>query len=574
MKDIVTASGSSNPQYLTNVNGTLFFSATDSTNGTELWKSDGTEAGTVIVKDIVTASGSSYPYFLTDVNGTLFFIATDSTNRTVLWKSDGTAAGTVMVTNIVNPGDSDPYNLTNVNGTLFFVVYHPTYGRELFKSDGTQAGTVLVKDIVSGTGSSDPYNLANINDTLYFVASDTANGTELWKSDGTDAGTVLVKDIVPGSDSSSPEYLTNVNNNFLFFTATTPSQGNELYALSIGATSDTTPPVTGAAPSEGTYQTPQSITLTCSDTGGSGCVGIYYTLDGSVPTTASYLYNTPIPITYSQTLKFFSLDMAGNTEVIKTEIYTVDTIAPTTTASPPAGTYTTPQSVSLSCSDASGSGCAVIYYTTDGITTPGIGSPAYVAPISITEATTLKFMARDNAGNSENYQTLEYIFGYTISFSFTGRGSMTCAPTPVPSGGTFECTLSPDSGYHLESLFDNAADVTAQVSGTHYTVTNVTTGHTLHATFQPDLTVLRLYGTNNEAWYPLIQDAYDAASSGDDILALSTDFTEDLQFDQPVSIALQGGCSLDFYTITGWTVLNGKLTISDGTVIIENLIIK
>ena len=79
---------------LTNVNGTLFFVANDGTHGLELWKSDGTASGTVMV---MAALFSANPYFLTDVNGTLFFTATDGTNGIELWKSDGTLAGTVMV---------------------------------------------------------------------------------------------------------------------------------------------------------------------------------------------------------------------------------------------------------------------------------------------------------------------------------------------------------------------------------------------------------------------------------------------------------------------------------------------
>src|SRR5438034_8180286 len=145
-----------------------------------------------LVTDINTATEDSSPDGLTDVNGTLFFVASDPTNGRELWKSDGTAAGTVLVKDIhPGSGDSSPYGLTDVNGTLFFAAFDPSNGTELWKSDGTAAGTALVKDIDPGSGSSGPYELTNVNGTLFFAA----NGSELWKSDGTEEGTVLVKDI-------------------------------------------------------------------------------------------------------------------------------------------------------------------------------------------------------------------------------------------------------------------------------------------------------------------------------------------------------------------------------------------
>ncbi|MBA4192738.1 MAG: hypothetical protein C0467_32635, partial [Planctomycetaceae bacterium] len=107
VKDIVPGSGAGNPRNFTNVNGTLFFSAFDGTNGYELWKSDGTAAGTVLVKDINSGASSSYPTNLTNVNGTLFFSADDGTNGIELWRSDGTAAGTVLVTDINTSGSAD-----------------------------------------------------------------------------------------------------------------------------------------------------------------------------------------------------------------------------------------------------------------------------------------------------------------------------------------------------------------------------------------------------------------------------------------------------------------------------------
>jgi ELWxxDGT repeat protein len=228
VKDINPGSGDSQPRWLTNVNGTLFFVANDGTNGRELWKSNGTAAGTVLVKDINLGSGHSSPTSLTNVNGTLFFVANNGTTGVELWKSDGTAAGTVLVKDI-NPGsDFQPGWLTNVNGTLFFTASDGVRGIELWKSNGTAAGTVLVKDINPGSGHSSPTSLTNVNGTLFFSANDGVHGIELWKSDGTAAGTVLVKDINPGSGPSSPTSLTNVNGT-LFFGANNGVTGSELW---------------------------------------------------------------------------------------------------------------------------------------------------------------------------------------------------------------------------------------------------------------------------------------------------------------------------------------------------------
>jgi ELWxxDGT repeat protein len=187
VKDIWPGLSGSSPSNLTDVNGTLFFDANDGTNGYELWKSDGTAAGTVMVKDIWPGSTGSNPGYLTDVNGTVFFAANDGNDAdgdgAELWKSDGTSAGTVLVKDIY-PGSSgsSPSFLTNVNGILFFQANNSTNGYELWKSDGTTAGTVLVKDIYPGSGSSYPSNLTSINGTLllFFSANDGSNGTELW----------------------------------------------------------------------------------------------------------------------------------------------------------------------------------------------------------------------------------------------------------------------------------------------------------------------------------------------------------------------------------------------------------
>jgi ELWxxDGT repeat protein len=215
----------SNPSHLTDVNGVLFFSASDgnssSNHGNELWRTDGTAAGTYMVADIYSGNHDSNPDQLINANGILFFSASDGNNAashgTELWRSDGTAVGTYMVADI-NPGnhDSHPTGLVNVNGTVYFAADDGTYGNELWSSDGTLTGTQMVKDINPGQHDSNPAGLLNIAGVVYFAADDGSHGNELWSTDGTSAGTQMVQDINPGSGSSGPKFLNNYNGALIF----------------------------------------------------------------------------------------------------------------------------------------------------------------------------------------------------------------------------------------------------------------------------------------------------------------------------------------------------------------------
>jgi ELWxxDGT repeat protein len=196
----------------------LFFTS----QGKELWNSDGTASGTTRFKTFSTISD------LTWIGSTLYFVGGTDVGRE-LWKSNGAGAATTRIKDI-RPGQagSDPAHLTDVNGLLFFVADDGQHGAELWKSDGTATGTVLVKDIFPGTTGSGPSQLTNVNGILYFSAEDPEHGPELWKSDGTAAGTTIVKDINPGLEGSSPESLVQMGGR-LYFTAFHGPTGRELW---------------------------------------------------------------------------------------------------------------------------------------------------------------------------------------------------------------------------------------------------------------------------------------------------------------------------------------------------------
>jgi len=254
---------SSAPQQLTNVDGVLFFVANDGLAGNELWKSDGTTDGTKLVKDVKPGRDSwgaftSLPASLLNVGGQLYFTADDGIAGRELWKSDGSEAGTVLVKDL-NPGPDDGYIRTPiaVRDALFFIGRNTPYNIELWKTDGTEAGTVQLtfdtpswptnmsavgdrlffslgelwisdgtaagttqlRDIRPGESDSVPSRAVDVHGIAYFTANDGIHGFELWRSDGTEFGTRLVRDVNAGPSNSSLKSLVNVNGR-LYFSAT------------------------------------------------------------------------------------------------------------------------------------------------------------------------------------------------------------------------------------------------------------------------------------------------------------------------------------------------------------------
>ena len=179
-------------------------------SGSEIYKTDGTSGGTVLVKDIIPGTVGCRPGDFTIFNGFLYFSAVTTSQGRELWRTDGTGRGTTLFKDIKVGTDSsnniDQYHLTATPTYLLFAAQSASEGIELWMSNGTNAGTVLLKDINTGhagSDSSNPRDFYYYNNMVLFFATDATNGEELWKSDGTVGGTSLVKDINPGTGGSA-----------------------------------------------------------------------------------------------------------------------------------------------------------------------------------------------------------------------------------------------------------------------------------------------------------------------------------------------------------------------------------
>jgi len=167
-------------------------------------------------------------------------------------------------------------------------------------------------------------------------------------------------------------------------------------------------------PVAGTYTGAQSIAISDSTYG----AVIYYTTDGTTPTTSSPIYSTPIPVNAQETLKALAVANGCSTSTVATAVYKIKLATPTFT--PIAGTYTGTQSITINESTTS---TAVIYYSTNGVN-PTTASPVYSTPISVSVGETLKAFAVAS--------------GYANSLVGTAVYKIKAAtPTFTPPAGTY-----------------------------------------------------------------------------------------------------------------------------------------
>ena len=223
------------PEELTRVGDRLFLTAYNLTGGGELWVVDG---GSASIIDICSGACSGDARGITAVGDLAYFRSLgDGTTTTgaELWRSDGTDAGTWKVKEIA-PGPTPAYIslITDFDGTLFyFIADDGVNGSELWRSDGTAAGTWMVKDInPSGDSMSNVSSeIVTAGGLIYFSADDGVHDVELWRSDGTEAGTIMAYDFHP-ADDGYPALFTPIGD-LLLFAAGDADHGYELWALAV-----------------------------------------------------------------------------------------------------------------------------------------------------------------------------------------------------------------------------------------------------------------------------------------------------------------------------------------------------
>ncbi len=287
---------------LTTLNNKLFFTAFDSSFGWELWTSDGTTNGTKMLVDLYPGpiSGvcnvyhnqrlSNFDAPFAKANGNIYFYGCDGPSGIELWKSDGTVAGTKMIKDInlfPNKGMADTPNLRNMvvtsNGNIFFHATDSTYGDEFWVSDGTETGTKMIKDITPGKyGIGQGYekyvvyndkvlfNYSGVlyitdgteqntqildsnlkilsgdyvvyNSKIYFYGNTLTSGRSLFESDGTPTGTKQVFEVYDDNITPGNKRINLViHNNLLFFTGRSTGFSSQISGLwsSDGTTSGT-----------------------------------------------------------------------------------------------------------------------------------------------------------------------------------------------------------------------------------------------------------------------------------------------------------------------------------------------
>ncbi|MBU2533210.1 MAG: hypothetical protein KKB37_10755 [Alphaproteobacteria bacterium] len=207
--------------------------ADDSIRGASLWATDGTRAGT---RFLMRERGinESQKISAAAIGGNKIVFTQDKGNT--LWVTDGTGAGTIRIREFpicaLGSNDNHIKSMKGFPGRGFALFSGCTnfHGHELWRTDGTTTGTTLVRNIMRGPDSSEPAGFYAFKNDIVFAATSDTKGRELWTTQGTNATTRLVKDLWSGASSSSPIWFKRFGQRVVFAAKVSGSQFPRLYS--------------------------------------------------------------------------------------------------------------------------------------------------------------------------------------------------------------------------------------------------------------------------------------------------------------------------------------------------------
>ena len=253
--DINPGTADGDPSGFQELNGKLYFNTGDGVNGRELWSYNPSDNTSQMVFNIgpgatsgLSSNFSYNDYYSYVLNGKLYFSANDQSNGAELWVYDGSNSPSMVADIIPGATGSGPRNFIDLNNKLYFTAKSSTVGQELFVYDPVTQIAQSVSDINPGIGDATPGRKIVFGNKIYFSANHPAVGTELYVYDPTSNVTTLVSDIYAGNGSSYPESFLATNDK-LYFKAGTMDFGYELYSYS-GLGTPTR--ITDIAPNTGT----------------------------------------------------------------------------------------------------------------------------------------------------------------------------------------------------------------------------------------------------------------------------------------------------------------------------------
>jgi hypothetical protein len=346
-----------------------------------------------------------------------------------------------------------PQTVTISDATAGATIYYTTNGTTPTTSSAKYTGaiTVSVTETVQAIAAATGYTNSAVSSVLYTIAPGVSAPTF-----SPAAGTYAAAQVVTISDSTA--------GTTIYYTAngTTPTASSTKYtgAITVSATetvqaiaiktgSNNSPVATAAytiAPAlptptfslaAGTYTTSQSVTISDATAG----TTIYYTTNGTTPTTSSAKYTGAITVAATETLEAIATGTGYTNSPVAAASYIIAPVLPAPTFSVAGGSYTTSQSVSISDAVAG----TTIYYTTDG-TTPTTSSTQYTGAITISATKTLEAIATGTGYTNSPAATAAYVISsvYPTYINYPGSGftasTLSLNNGPTVTGGALQLT--------------------------------------------------------------------------------------------------------------------------------------